>query len=42
MFANSVTPKGFFNTIYVVMTGLFDLIVDAIIVVSLAIIVFAK
>jgi hypothetical protein len=42
MFGNSVTPKGFLNTIYVVMTGLFDLIVDAIIVISLAIITFSR
>ena len=42
MFGNSVTPKGFFNAIYIVMTGFFDLIVDAIIVISLAIIIFSK
>ncbi len=42
MFNNSVTPKGFANAIYVAMTGLFDLIVDAIIVISLAIITFSK
>jgi hypothetical protein len=42
MFANSVTPKGFFNAIYILMTGLFDLIVDAAIVISLAIIVFSQ
>ena len=42
MFGNSVTPKGFFNGMYVIMTGLFDLIVDAIIVISLAIITFSR
>lgn len=42
MFANSVTPTGFFNAIYVVTTGFFDLIVDAIIVISLALILFSK
>jgi hypothetical protein len=42
MFNNSVTPKGFFNAIYVATTGLFDLIIDAIIVVSLAIITFSQ
>jgi len=42
MFGNSVTPKGFFNAIYVVVTGFFDLFVDAIIVISLAIIIFSK
>jgi hypothetical protein len=42
MFGNSVTPKGFFNAIYIVMTGLFDLIVDAIIVISLAIITYSR
>jgi hypothetical protein len=42
MFANSVTPTGFFNASYVVMTGFFDLIVDAVIVISLAIIIFSR
>jgi hypothetical protein len=42
MFADSVTPKGFFNTSYVVITGLFGLIVDAVIAIALAVIMFAK
>ncbi len=42
MFANSVTPKGFFNTSYVIVTGFFDLIVDAVIVICLAIVVFSR
>jgi len=42
MFANSVTPKGFLDEIYIVTTGFFDLIVDGIIVISLAIIMFSK
>jgi ABC-type transport system involved in multi-copper enzyme maturation permease subunit len=42
MFADSVTPKGFFNTIYVVITGLFDLIVDGILAIALALIIFNR
>ena len=42
MFADSVTPHGFFNTVYVVTTGFFDLIVDAIIVIGLAFVIFGR
>jgi len=42
MFANSVIPKGPLDAIYVVITGFLDLIVDGIIFIALAVVVFSK